>query len=263
METEKVVNDTQAAVVEPKPSDAAVTGASTEAKAPAAAPAKPQQSEQDNAKFAEWRRKTEQLERELAEERAAKSAYSKLADAVKEHLGYQGSNPEEIRLAILAQQQGKSVAEIREQESLEVKRAQELLESNPEVIELRRFKAEQIAKAQAESLARDLAEIKAKYPNETAADIKELGETFAKLRAAGVDNLTAYRAIKPDSTVSVTPKTEEPPLPETGAVNGAAATEEKEYYTPQEVDKLTKKDLSNPTVWERVRASMTKWGKQT
>lgn len=35
---------------------------------------------------------------------------------------------------------------------------------------------------------------------------------------------------------------------------------EKEYYTPEEVDKLTSKDLDNPTILSRVRKSMTMWG---
>lgn len=33
----------------------------------------------------------------------------------------------------------------------------------------------------------------------------------------------------------------------------------KEFYTPDEVDKLSSKDLDNPTVFERVRASMKHW----
>lgn len=33
----------------------------------------------------------------------------------------------------------------------------------------------------------------------------------------------------------------------------------KEYYTPEEVDKLSSKDLDNPTVFERVRESMKRW----
>ncbi len=33
----------------------------------------------------------------------------------------------------------------------------------------------------------------------------------------------------------------------------------KEYYTPEDVDKLSSKDLDNPTVLERVRASMKHW----
>ncbi len=35
--------------------------------------------------------------------------------------------------------------------------------------------------------------------------------------------------------------------------------QEKEYYTPEEVDKLTSKELDNPTIWKRVRESMKRW----
>lgn len=38
--------------------------------------------------------------------------------------------------------------------------------------------------------------------------------------------------------------------------------EEKTYYTPEEVDKLTSKELDNPIVQKNVRASMLKWGKK-
>lgn len=33
----------------------------------------------------------------------------------------------------------------------------------------------------------------------------------------------------------------------------------KEYYTPEEVDKLSSKDLDNPTILKRVRNSMKRW----
>jgi len=33
----------------------------------------------------------------------------------------------------------------------------------------------------------------------------------------------------------------------------------KEYYTPEEVDKLSSKDLDNPTIFKRVRESMKRW----
>lgn len=34
---------------------------------------------------------------------------------------------------------------------------------------------------------------------------------------------------------------------------------DKEYYTPEEVDKLSSKDLDNPTIFKRVRESMKRW----
>lgn len=46
----------------------------------------------------------------------------------------------------------------------------------------------------------------------------------------------------------------------TGSVNGQGATIEKEFYTSDEVDKLTDADYErNPKLWEIVRKSMLKW----
>ena len=35
--------------------------------------------------------------------------------------------------------------------------------------------------------------------------------------------------------------------------------EEKTYYSPEDVDKLTEKDLDDPIIFKRVRESMSKW----
>ena len=34
---------------------------------------------------------------------------------------------------------------------------------------------------------------------------------------------------------------------------------DKEYYSPEEVDKLSSKDLDNPKIFKRVRESMKHW----
>ena len=47
--------------------------------------------------------------------------------------------------------------------------------------------------------------------------------------------------------------------PSTGSVKTKASVKEKDFYTPEEVDKLNQNDLDNPKVWEVVRKSMTKW----
>lgn len=44
-----------------------------------------------------------------------------------------------------------------------------------------------------------------------------------------------------------------------GSMKSNTSTEEKTEYTPEEVDKLTEKDLDNPVIFERVRKSMLKW----
>lgn len=54
------------------------------------------------------------------------------------------------------------------------------------------------------------------------------------------------------------------PTPEAnpiGSMKNNNSKEEKTYYTPDEVDKLTSKDYDNPIVMKNVRASMKKWKK--
>ena len=44
-----------------------------------------------------------------------------------------------------------------------------------------------------------------------------------------------------------------------GSLKNGAGPEEKTYYTPEEVDKLTEKDWDNPVIFARVRESMKHW----
>ncbi len=45
----------------------------------------------------------------------------------------------------------------------------------------------------------------------------------------------------------------------TGSVKDSGASNLKEYYSPDDVDKLSDKDLDNPEIIKRIRQSMTKW----
>lgn len=45
----------------------------------------------------------------------------------------------------------------------------------------------------------------------------------------------------------------------TGSAKDSGASDLKEYYTPDDVDRLTERDLANPEIMKRVRTSMTKW----
>lgn len=256
---ENVLNGTQTGAVDPKLSDAEATGASAvkvnpagETKKTVEAPAKPPQSEQDNAKWAEMRRKSEAAEKVLS--------------LIKDDYQVESDDPTEIQIAILSQKSGKSKADIREelkrQTDLEAQKVQQAKDSDPEIQELRRIanehKAEQAKKAE----QADIAALKAVYPDLKAENYADLGAEFVKARTLGFSAIAAYAAVTADK-----PKVEtapaEPPKPEMGALNTAGDLSEKEYYTPQEVDKLTKAQVKDPKIWERVRNSMTKWGKQT
>lgn len=104
--------------------------------------------------------------------------------------------------------------------------------------------------------AKDLENIKKVYPDCTAADPREIGEIFTKIMQSGqIDALTAYEAQlaynkrnKIESTVSM------------GKINSQGARYEKDYYSPEEAAKLTRKDYDkNPGLWDKVRNSMLKW----
>jgi hypothetical protein len=254
---ENTLNGVQAAVVEPTTSDA-TTGVSTEVKAPEAAIAKPQQSEQDNAKFAEMRRENERIAKELEAERSAKAAYAKLTETITDKLGYKGSSPEEIRLAILAEQQGKTVAEVREQETLEAAKIDAAVKSHPEYIRATREAAERRERDNKERFAKDLAEIKEIFPNETAKTVEDLGEKYIRLCADGLSPIEAYVTVNCKDIVSkltsVTPTAPAAPVeapPEIGAVNNAGDADGRDYFTEDEIDKLTPAQLKNPSIVEK------------
>lgn len=54
-------------------------------------------------------------------------------------------------------------------------------------------------------------------------------------------------------------KTNAPQVEKIGSLKNGGGPEEKTFYTPDEVDKLTDKDLENPVIRERVRKSMFDW----
>ena len=58
---------------------------------------------------------------------------------------------------------------------------------------------------------------------------------------------------------SYTKKMPEPDIEPIGKLNNQKAKEEKTFYSQADVDRLTSKDLDNPKIMERVRASMLQW----
>lgn len=80
------------------------------------------------------------------------------------------------------------------------------------------------------------------FINDTPLSIRKGMEKFVKLK--GADNLK---------------KSEKVHIASTGSVKDSGASNLKEYYSPEDVDKLSDKDYKNPEVMKRVRQSMTKW----
>lgn len=100
----------------------------------------------------------------------------------------------------------------------------------------------------------ELAELRAHDPALSVQSIGELGEAYFRLRCAGVGNLAAYEAVKRAEGAG------RPVPPDTGAV-GLDTRQEKTYYTPADVDRLSARELDDPKIMEKVMKSMTKWRK--
>lgn len=240
------VNDVQEAVVEPQEAEATtsevVEGEETQVETPEAEPVAKVQSAEENARFAEIRRKYE------AEARAVKAQNERLLQALKSY-GYEGS-PEEIADMLTAQAQGISQEEARAQrEAFEAENAK-LLELEAQV---QTYKSLAIEKLKAD----DLAKLKSAYPNDqkvqSLKSIDDLGDDFFALMSALKDPTLAYDALM------VKRQRETKPVPkDIGAVNSSSA-KEKDFYTKEEVDKLPPEAYDNPKIMEAIRKSMLKW----
>lgn len=97
-------------------------------------------------------------------------------------------------------------------------------------------------------MAEDLALIR--QMDESVTSLEELGEEFVSLIAAGISAPVAFSALRQASKAAAPPQM--------GAITGGGKGE-KTFYSPAEVDALSAAELSDPSVWERVRESMTRW----
>lgn len=213
-------------------------------------PEKKPQSREVNHQFKLMRQEQERLQRQIAEQQTANS---RLLEALKGY-GYEGT-PEEIAVQITAAQRGISPEELQAQEQQAAERAKELMQNDPEFLAMKQ-KAEAYEQVAFDNLFKaDLAAIKKAFPDFKGKSIDELGGQFAALRANGVDAVTAYAAMQQAKQA-----TEKPVPPVMGAVNQTKT--EKEFYTSEELDRLTDKDLDDPSIFARAMRSMTRLGRK-
>lgn len=101
----------------------------------------------------------------------------------------------------------------------------------------------------------DLSAVKAAYPEVKESSVWELGDVYIRLMASGaVDAVTAYEAQRAYNS-----RQSRPAPPSIGPAASGGLKPEKEFYTPEEVDRLSKEDYDNPKIMQRVRKSMTMW----
>ena len=233
---ENTFDDVQTDVVDQSEADTTTSEVAEETKVETVESLAKVQSAEENSKYAEARRQAE------AEARAIKAQNDRLLQALGQY-GYEGT-PDEIADAILAQTQGITVEEAtaqREAQEKEEREKQTLLS------EMEFYRSKAIEKMMDD----DLKTIQSVYPD--VKNLTELGNEFFSLLGATKDPLLSYEAVQAKKA-----KTLKPTPQEIGAVN-SSSSKEKDFYTSAEVDKLTPKELRNPSIMAKVMESMTKW----
>lgn len=193
-----------------------------------------------DTRFAQMRR---ELEAKEANEQQYKAQMARVTKAL-EPFGFTGQTPDEIADAAEAHTSGRTVEEVKAERLAKQQETSEVQKLRNEAEFYRQREYERV-------LAEDLKTVQALDP--TIKDLKELGNDFFKLKAQGVDTEIAFNAVNAKRKAN-----EVTPPPKAGKVN-AKTQGEKEFYTPEEVDRLTEKDLDDPKVYQRVMKSMTKW----
>ena len=213
--------------------------------------AKPRQSPEENSRFAAMRRETERLKAELESEREKSQ---RLFSALNTE-GYTGTDAESYADSIEAARENTTVAEIRARREAEKTRIAEAVKKDPDYIRNRQEAEKYREMVHRQIIENDLREINGKVPGANIKDISELGEDYTRLRASGISNLAAYYATV-GATAANAPAPS--PVPDAGPVNGSPIVPEKEFYTSDEIDALTAKDLDNDTVYEKAIKSLSR-----
>lgn len=129
--------------------------------------------------------------------------------------------------------------------------AQRIKQTDPEVLGMR-AQLEQFQRRQMEeTFSRDMAAIKAAYPDEQAKSVMDLGEDFMALMATGqLDAVGAYEAIRRKRNAG----RKQPPS--MGAV-ATGGSEPKTFYTRDEVARMTPAEVEKNL--DAINKSMAKW----
>lgn len=189
------------------------------------------QTPEQNKAFAEMRRAKQEAEKQAKE---AQRQLEYLTKATKK-LGYDG-DPLSIADKLIASTDNLEVDEVSKLREKEYAEADRLAQER-ELAELRDYKlAEYMMKE-------DLREVQTLRP--FIKDMSELPDEFWKLKEAGVSVSKAIEVTVPNK-----PK-------DAGGLNGITPAD-KDYYSQEDLDRLTSKDLDNKQTLEKAWASMFK-----
>lgn len=246
---EKALDDAGAAVVQSQ--DGAEAGSEqpvhNAGERKVGAVATPKQTAEDNSKFADMRRATERLQKELDAKAAEVENYRLAFEAAKESDGWRGSDPLAFADEKISERTGRTPEEVR---------AERLAKQDQES-KLRAFEktSDEMGTLRQELVfQKDLLALKDAFPNEKFSSVKDLGDTFIGLRAAGVDAVTAYNFVQGGEAGK---KGE---LPDIGSVSKGTGSDA-EYFSSTQLDKLTSRQLDDPKIFEKALKSLERIGK--
>jgi hypothetical protein len=101
----------------------------------------------------------------------------------------------------------------------------------------------------------DLRAVKAAYPEVQAKSIYDLGSKFYSIMKLGdLSAVEAYEVVQ-----KLEEKNKIQPPPSIGSVREGASASGKTFYSSDDVDRLTDRELEDPKILDRVFQSMTKW----
>ena len=163
-------------------------------------------------------------------------------------LGYSGQ-VQDICDQIEAGRQDITVEEVRRQRQQQQDQVQQALHQHPDYLQAQ---AELAVLRQRESqrlFEADLAAVKKLNPEEKATDVRQLGEDFIRLRAAGVSVEAAYQASR-----AAVPQVQPPP--DAGAVQTGEAAQG-QFFTKEQVQAMSREEVQRNL--SRIEESMKNW----
>ena len=182
-------------------------------------------------------------------------AYSELIQALNAR-GFNGNDPVFLADCIRAQGEGKTVEEYRATLAHTKNQQEDLVKQSPAYKQALAEK-EQLENVVFEKVVEgDTRELKRLFPDFGVKSVLELGEPYINARKLGMSNEDAYSFYLAQQA-----KKEKPIPPKVGVVHEQRIGE-KSYYTSEEVDRLSESELNNPTIINRVKESMKKWGRK-
>ena len=222
---------------------------------PAAPSAEPEQRKRTaDASFAQMRRQAQEAAQRAQEAtrkaEEAEGRQRRLLEAMGK-LGFTGADPDEVADRAIAHYTGRTVDEVRAERERKAREDAQAKQAQGEAERLRQQNLTLLAQMARQRMEKDLQAIRRIDPK--VKSLEDLGPEFGSLIRQGISAEIAYRAIAEQRKAG-----EVTAPPKAGKVN-AKTKAEKDYYTPEEVDRLTEKELDDPGVMQKVMKSMTRW----